>query len=76
VGRTGIRDSAPHLHFGLFHEGKVLDPLDHLSAYVFPPDLTKRGRAELGAPARRTRSGSPARREATKRRRRHSQVVR
>ena len=47
VGRTGIHDSAPHLHFGLFHDGEVLDPLDHLAAYVFPPDLTKRGHADL-----------------------------
>jgi murein DD-endopeptidase MepM/ murein hydrolase activator NlpD len=67
VGRTGIRDSGAHLHFGLFHRGKVLDPLDHLAAYVFPPALTKRGRAELSrakkphavtsARARRRRGG-------------------
>lgn len=47
VGRTGIRDSAPHLHFGLFQNGEVLDPLDHLRAYVFPPNLTRRGHAGL-----------------------------
>ena len=76
VGRTGIRDSAPHLHFGLFHEGKVLDPLDHLSAYVFPPDLTKRGRAEIDASAKRTRPASSKGQFTTKRRRRHSHVVR
>ncbi len=76
VGRTGIRDSGPHLHFGLFHDGKVLDPLDHLAAYVFPPKLTKRGRAELGTPAKRTRPASPTGLFTTKRRRRHSHVVR
>ncbi|MGB8332001.1 MAG: M23 family metallopeptidase [Polyangiales bacterium] len=53
VGRTGIRDSAPHLHFGLFQNGEVLDPLDHLGAYVFPPSLTRRGRADSGMPPRR-----------------------
>jgi len=26
VGHTGIRDSGAHLHFGLFQDGKVLDP--------------------------------------------------
>jgi murein DD-endopeptidase MepM/ murein hydrolase activator NlpD len=47
VGRTGIRDSGAHLHFGLFQNGKVLDPLGHLAAYVFPPKLTKRRHADL-----------------------------
>lgn len=47
VGRTGIQDSGPHLHFGLFQDGKVLDPLEYLADYVFPPTLTKRGHAEL-----------------------------
>ena len=55
VGRTGIRDSGPHLHFGMFQDGKVLDPLDHLAAYVFPPKLTKRGHAELAKQYRRER---------------------
>jgi murein DD-endopeptidase MepM/ murein hydrolase activator NlpD len=55
VGRTGVRDSGPHLHFGLFQDGKVLDPLDHLAAYVFPPKLTKRGHAELAKQHRRRR---------------------
>ena len=47
VGRTGVRDSGAHLHFGLFKNGEVLDPLNHLAAYVFPPNLTKRGIAAL-----------------------------
>jgi murein DD-endopeptidase MepM/ murein hydrolase activator NlpD len=47
VGRTGVRDSGPHLHFGLFRDGEVVDPLDHLAAYLFPPELTKRGHAQL-----------------------------
>ncbi len=55
VGRTGIRDSGPHLHFGLFQNGKVLDPLDHLAAYVFPPKFTKRGHADLAKQHRRKR---------------------
>jgi murein DD-endopeptidase MepM/ murein hydrolase activator NlpD len=53
VGRTGIRDSGAHLHFGMFHNGKVLDPLEHLAAYVFPPKLTKRGHADLAKQHRR-----------------------
>lgn len=53
VGRTGVRDSGPHLHFGLFQDGEVLDPLDHLAAYVFPPKLTKRGHAGLAKQHRR-----------------------
>jgi murein DD-endopeptidase MepM/ murein hydrolase activator NlpD len=55
VGRTGIRDSGPHLHFGLFQNDKVLNPLDHLAAYVFPPKLTKRGHADLAKQHRRKR---------------------
>jgi murein DD-endopeptidase MepM/ murein hydrolase activator NlpD len=54
VGRTGIRESAPHLHFGLFQNGVVLDPLDHLGAYVFPPNLTRRGHAGLETTTQRT----------------------
>jgi murein DD-endopeptidase MepM/ murein hydrolase activator NlpD len=61
VGRTGIRDSAPHLHFGLFREGKVLNPLDHLSAYVFAPDLTKRGHADLAKRHRQRNRGRASR---------------
>lgn len=61
VGRTGIRDSGPHLHFGMFHHGKVLDPLEHLAAYVFPPKLTKRGHADL-AKQHRQRHPRPRRR--------------
>ena len=55
VGRTGVRDSGPHLHFGLFRDGRVLNPLKHLAAYVFPPALTKRGNATPKKRARRTR---------------------
>ena len=55
VGRTGIRDSGAHLHFGMFQNGEVLDPLDHLAAYVFPPKLTKRGHADLAKQHRRRR---------------------
>ncbi len=59
VGRTGVRDSGPHLHFGLFRHGKVLDPLDHLAPYVFPPELTKRGGAQVAR--REPRGMSPTR---------------
>jgi hypothetical protein len=52
VGRTGIKDSGAHLHFGLFQDGEVLDPLEYLAAYVFPPNLTERGHAELTKPQR------------------------
>lgn len=55
VGRTGVKDSGSHLHFGLFRNGEVLDPLVHLAAYVFPPKLTQRGHAELAKPHRRKR---------------------
>ncbi len=55
VGRTGIRDSGAHLHFGLFQHGEVLDPLEHLAAYVFPPKLTKHGHADLVKQHRRSR---------------------
>lgn len=55
VGQTGVRDSGPHLHFGLFKDGEVLDPLDHLAAYVFPPELTRRGQASLIRPKKARR---------------------
>ena len=76
VGRTGIRDSGAHLHFGLFHDGEVLDPLDYLAAYVFPPVLTKRGRAELAKSSRNAQRAPSAAARTNKRRRRHSQLVR
>jgi hypothetical protein len=37
----------------MFQDGKVLDPLKHLAAYVFPPKLTKRGHADLAKQHRR-----------------------
>lgn len=55
VGRTGIKDSGAHLHFGLFQDDEVLNPLAYLAAYVFPPKLTERGRAELDKRHRRNR---------------------
>lgn len=53
VGRTGIKDSGPHLHFGLFEHGEVRDPLVYLAAYLFPPKLTKRGHVDLASAHRR-----------------------
>ena len=35
----------------------VLDPLEHLAAYVFPPKLTKRGHAEVGKHAQLMQQG-------------------
>ncbi|MDH3485278.1 MAG: M23 family metallopeptidase [Myxococcales bacterium] len=64
VGQTGVRDSGAHLHFGLFKDGEVLDPLDHLAAYVFPPTLTRRGQANLTRPTK-------MRRATTRQRHRH-----
>jgi hypothetical protein len=64
VGRTGVRDSGPHLHFGLFRNGGVLDPLQHLAAYVFPPELTKRGRAQIARRDHRPSPGSTVRSKA------------
>lgn len=64
VGRTGVRDSGPHLHFGLFHHGRVLDPLEHLAAYVFPPSLTKRGHADSSRSRKRLRSASAPTRQS------------
>jgi murein DD-endopeptidase MepM/ murein hydrolase activator NlpD len=55
VGRTGVHESGAHLHFGLFKDGEVLDPLAHLAAYVFPPELTRRGRANLTNPKKKRR---------------------
>ena len=56
VGRTGVHDSGAHLHFGLFKNGEVLNPLDHLAAYVFPPALTRRGQASLTKPPKKRRA--------------------
>lgn len=60
VGLSGIRDSGAHLHFGLFHDGEVLDPLRYLASYVFPPTFTKRGSAELARQSRRSSSHASA----------------
>lgn len=60
VGETGVRDSGPHLHLGLFKDGRVIDPLAYLAAYVFPPNLTRRGRVQA-APHRHRRGRARAR---------------
>ncbi len=38
VGRTGIHDSDPHLHFGLFENEQVVDPVLALRGLLFGPD--------------------------------------
>jgi hypothetical protein len=58
VGRTGIKESGPHLHFELRYEGRHIDPIPHLSPYVFPPQATYQGQridAELKRVQRRRR---------------------
>jgi murein DD-endopeptidase MepM/ murein hydrolase activator NlpD len=47
VGRTGMRESEAHLHFGLQHKEKHLDPIVHLKPYLLPPDATYVGRNYL-----------------------------
>lgn len=42
VGRSGVRASDPHLHFGLFEDERVVDPLTALAPYVFAPELERR----------------------------------
>lgn len=64
VGRSGVRDSGPHLHLGLFRSGEVLDPLAYLGAYVFPPELTKRGRTEVARRPMHAKKRRRARRRA------------
>jgi murein DD-endopeptidase MepM/ murein hydrolase activator NlpD len=44
VGRTGIKQSPPHLHFELWHRGVLVDPLEALTPYLFGPQETYRGR--------------------------------
>jgi hypothetical protein len=46
VGLTGVRQSEPHLHFGLFAEGLVVDPSVALGGAIFGPEKTLRGRSE------------------------------
>jgi hypothetical protein len=62
VGRTGVRASDPHLHFGLFDGQHVIDPLIALAPYLFAPSLELR--AERARPAARADprhpSGSPS----------------
>jgi murein DD-endopeptidase MepM/ murein hydrolase activator NlpD len=54
VGRSGTKDSGPHLHFELRHGGHHIDPLPHLEAYVFAPLDTYVGR-RIAAEQRRLR---------------------
>ena len=62
VGRTGIRLSDEHLHFGLFDKEMVLDPLTVLAPFAFGPDQMRSERRP--APGRRQRRWRMTRRAA------------
>jgi murein DD-endopeptidase MepM/ murein hydrolase activator NlpD len=53
VGRSGMKDSMAHLHFGMVFGGKHIDPIPHLRAYVFGPDATYVGRRNADKQRRR-----------------------
>lgn len=40
VGRTGMRESEAHLHFGMRAKEQHLDPMVHLRPFLFPPEAT------------------------------------
>lgn len=44
VGRTGVKNSAAHLHFEMRYNGKHIDPLPHVRPYTFAPHETYIGR--------------------------------
>jgi len=48
VGLTGVHESAPHLHFGLFDGANVLDPRRELARFLFAPEIELRELAGLG----------------------------
>jgi hypothetical protein len=55
VGRSGIKESDAHLHFGLRHDGHALDPVPLLQPHVFPADATYVGRRKIAAQVLRRR---------------------
>lgn len=70
VGRSGIRESDPHLHFGLFADGQVLDPLEAMGGLVFGPGTTLRGPPKPQGSQRHSR-----RRERKQRKQRHGALM-
>jgi hypothetical protein len=68
VGRTGIRESPPHLHFDMRHEGQFIDPLQYIKAYVIPPSETYVGRRKAVVQRQRRLLRFRARRQAILRR--------
>lgn len=44
VGRTGMKASDAHLHFGLYLRGHPVDPIPALKPYLFGPHATYAGR--------------------------------
>lgn len=49
VGRSGVRESDPHLHFGLFQGAQVIDPRKALASLLFAPLLELRDARERRA---------------------------
>lgn len=68
VGRTGIRESPPHLHFDMRHEGQFIDPLEFIKAYVIPPSESYVGRRKAVVQRQRRLLRFRARRQAILRR--------
>ena len=58
VGRTGIHTSDAHLHFGLFFEGRPVDPLETFSTYGFWPGRDSGTKSSRAHRKRRSKSGS------------------
>jgi murein DD-endopeptidase MepM/ murein hydrolase activator NlpD len=54
VGKTGTKESGAHLHFELRQDGRHIDPMPPLAAYVIGPDETWLGR-KLAAEEERVR---------------------
>jgi murein DD-endopeptidase MepM/ murein hydrolase activator NlpD len=49
VGRTGVHQSPPHLHFELRVDDHIVDPTRHLAGLVIPPKATQTYRLVMKA---------------------------
>jgi murein DD-endopeptidase MepM/ murein hydrolase activator NlpD len=56
VGRSGMKESDAHLHLGLQHDGRHIDPIPLLGPYVFPPNATYVGRNYLAQQRKRRKA--------------------